>query len=309
MNTKIQSLKAISNSKLNDSFSHAYLFFAEQGVDVLLVAIEAIKIIVCDNDKCMNAKTIEELNYPDLLFINPENNLITKESIISMIKIMSNTSLVINKKKILLIKDIDLGNKYSLNSLLKYIEEPSKNTHIIMTTNKIDALLPTIKSRAQNIMVKRQTTIEIINDLLANKIDPQYIRLFANIFPNADKVKEMDYKKFEKTYSDILDALKKGIDNSEKMKIALSLSITKENILYAISILEYFYFQVQTMIEDEYPLFPNHTSLINKYKKNKIEYSEIQNYISLLKISFMNKGNFNLQKENFLIKLVSIYEG
>ncbi len=309
MDTKIQSLKIISNSKINNSFSHAYLFFAEQGVDVFSVAIEAIKIMICDNDKCMNAKTIEELNYPDLLFVNPENNLITKESIISTIKIMSNTSLLMNKKKILLIKDVDLGNKYSLNSLLKYIEEPSENTHIIMTTNKIDTLLPTIKSRAQNIMVKRETTIQIIDDLLSNKVDAKYIRLFANIFPNANKVKELDYKKFEKTYSNILDALKIGIDNSEKMKMALSLSITKENILHAISILEYFYYQVQTMIEDKYPLFPNYDILINKYKKSKINYSEIQNYISIWKKSFINKGNFNLQKENFLIKLVSIYEG
>jgi DNA polymerase-3 subunit delta' len=281
MNTKIQSLKVIENAKINNTFSHAYLFFGEQGVDVYSVALEAIKIIICNEDKCMKAKTIEELNYPDLLLINPENNLITKESIVSTIKVMSNTSLVSKNKKILLIKDIDLGNKYSLNSLLKYIEDPSKNTHIIMTTNKIDLLLPTIKSRAQNIMVRRQTTDQIIEDLLINKVHDNYIRLFANIFPNATQVKEMNSKVFDSTYLDVLSALNKGIDSSEKMKMELSKSISKENILYAINILEYFYYQIQTNIDEKYPLFPDYNKLINKYKKTQIDYSKIQASISI----------------------------
>ncbi|MGL5205867.1 MAG: AAA family ATPase [Metamycoplasmataceae bacterium] len=308
MSNKINSLKVIENAKLTNSFSHAYLFFGELGVDVFNSAFEAIKLIICEDDKCMQAKTLSELNYPDLLVVNPENNLISKESIISIIKNMSNSSLVMNKKKILLIKDIDLGNKYSLNSLLKYMEEPSENTHIIMTTNRVDFLLPTIKSRAQNIMIRRQTISEIMDELISNNIDEKYIRLFANIFPNSKKAKEIDIKKFEITYSEIMKALELGITNSEKMKIHLYDLITKDNILYSISILEYFYFQVLTVIEDDFPLFPNHKKLINEYKKKEIDYSAIQAELNHWKKTFMNKGNFNLQKENLLIKLVNIYE-
>ena len=215
-----QSLTVIKNSKIKNSFSHAYLFYGEQGVDVFSVALEAIKIMICNDErKCMKSKNILDLNYPDLLFINPENNLITKESIISTIKNMSNTSLVSNNKKILIIKDIHLGNKYSLNSLLKYIEEPSDNTHIIMTTNRIDLLLSTIKSRSQNIMVKRQTTNEIISNLLDSTIDKKYIRLFANIFPNVEKIDEVNFKIFDKSYSNILASLSLGIENPQKMKL------------------------------------------------------------------------------------------
>ncbi|MGL5732772.1 MAG: AAA family ATPase [Metamycoplasmataceae bacterium] len=308
MSSKMNSLKVIENAKLTNSFSHAYLFFGELGVDVFASAFEAIKIIICEDDKCMKAKTLSELNYPDLLVINPENNLITKESIISTIKDMSNSSLVMNKKKILLIKDIDLGNKYSLNSLLKYMEEPSENTHIIMTTNRLDFLLPTIKSRAQNIMVRRQTISEIMDELVENNIDEKYIRLFANIFPNSKKAKEIDIKKFDNTYKEIMKALELGIKNSEKMKIHLYKLLTKDNLLYSISILEYFYFQVLTVIEDKFPLFPNHNKLINEYKKNELDYSAIQVELNHLKRTFLNKGNFNLQKENFLIRLANIYE-
>ncbi len=310
MYSKNLQLKVIENSKINNTFSHAYLFYGEQGVDVFSVALEAIKIMICSDDKkCWSAKSVLDLNYPDLLFINPENNLITKESIISTIKNMSNTSLVLDNKKILIIKDIHLGNKYSLNSLLKYIEEPSDNTHIIMTTNRIDLLLSTIKSRSQNIMVKRQTTNEIIDELTKSKLNKKYIRLFANLFPNSEKINEINFKIFDQIYLNILNSLELGIENPQKMKIEWSACIAKDNILYAINILEYFYYQIQTIIEDKHPLFPDYIDLINQYKTFDIDYGKIQNELSKFKKSFFNKGNFNLQKEDFLLRMINIYEG
>lgn len=309
MSSKIQSLKAIENSKINNSFSHAYLFYGEPGVDIFEIAFEAVKLMVCNDDKCINSKTIEELNYPDLLIINPEKNLIAKTDIVSMIKNMSNTALVKDNKKILIIKNIDLGNKQSLNSLLKYMEDPSENTHIIMTTNKIDLLISTIKSRAQNILVKRKTRNEIIKELKDNNFANNYINLFANIFPNYKKAKEVDMVKFENIYKEIFIALESGISNANKMKLELSSSIQKDNILYAINILEYFYYQTQTIIDEKYPLFPKYTSLINKHKSKDKKYGSMLHELSVLKKSILNKGNFNLQKEIFLLRMVKIYEG
>ncbi|MDK2819409.1 MAG: hypothetical protein KFW07_01090 [Mycoplasmataceae bacterium] len=308
MSTKIQSLKVIENAKKNNKFSHAYLFFGELGVDVFEAAFEAIKLMICENDKCMSYKNIEELNYPDLIVINPEKNLISKESIVSTLKEVSNTSLVNNKKKILIIKDVHLGNNSSLNSLLKFIEEPPKNTYIIMTTNRIDFLISTIKSRAQNIMIKRPATNEIIKDFIKLGIKEKYIRLFANTYPNIEKINEIDLLKFETTYSKIMKALEVGIDHPNRMKLDLSNIIAKDNFSYSMNILEYFYFQVQTLINDDHPLFPNHIKLINQYKDEDIDYSKIHNMISIFKKSIINRGNFNLQKENFLLKLLELYD-
>lgn len=308
MSTKIQWLKVIENAKKNNKFSHAYLFFGELGVDVFKAAFEAIKLMICENDKCISYRKIEELNYPDLIIINPEKNLISKENIVSTLREISNTALVNNNKKILIIKDVHLGNHSSLNSLLKFIEEPPKNTYIIMTTNRIDLLMSTIKSRAQNIMIKRPSTTQIIEDFIKLDIDKKYIRLFANAYPNIEKINEIDLPKFEKTYLKIMEALEVGIDHPNKMKLNLSNIIAKDNFLYSMNILEYFYFQVQTLINDDYPLFPNHIKLINKHKNEEVDYSRIHNMISEFKKSIINRGSFNLQKENFLLKLLEIYD-
>ncbi len=309
MFNKNQSLKVIENAKINNTFSHAYLFFGEPGVDVIEVAFEAVKLMICNTNKCMKSKTFEELNYPDLLVINPEKKLITKNDIVSTIKNMSNTSLVNNNKKILIINDIDLGNKFSLNSLLKYMEDPSYNTHIIMTTNKIDMIITTIKSRSQNILVKRKTINQIIDDFVESKIDKKYTRLFANIFPSIEKIKQVDMTNFEKIYQEIFIALNFGLLNPNEMKIKLSKYISKENVNYLLCILEYFYYQLKTSIDEKFPLFPNHKSLINKYKIRNKDYGPMLQEISIFRKNLNNKGNFNLQKENFLLRMVKIYEG
>lgn len=51
--------------------------------------------------------------------------------------------------KFYLIKNIDLASKYVLNALLKFIEEPPKNTIAIFSTKNLNQVLKTIKSRCQ----------------------------------------------------------------------------------------------------------------------------------------------------------------
>ncbi|HCA43887.1 MAG TPA: hypothetical protein DEP28_11620 [Bacteroidetes bacterium] len=56
-----------------------------------------------------------------------------------------------NVKKVYIISDADLMNVYTSNSLLKILEEPPKNSVIILTTSRINSLLPTIVGRCQKI--------------------------------------------------------------------------------------------------------------------------------------------------------------
>ena len=45
------------------------------------------------------------------------------------------------------------------------------------------------------------------------------------------------------------------------------------------------------------------------YKEKDKNFGSILHEISIFKKIISNKGNFNLQKENFLLKVVKIYEG
>ncbi len=55
------------------------------------------------------------------------------------------------KKKIFIISVCDMMNIQSSNSLLKILEEPPKDSVLILTTSKINSLLPTIIGRCQKI--------------------------------------------------------------------------------------------------------------------------------------------------------------
>jgi len=57
------------------------------------------------------------------------------------------------KKKIFVISKCDKMNQNSANSLLKILEEPPKDSILILTTSKINSLLPTIIGRCQKIKV------------------------------------------------------------------------------------------------------------------------------------------------------------
>jgi len=56
-----------------------------------------------------------------------------------------------NKTKVFLISDADNMNPQSANALLKVLEEPPKNSLLILTTSKLNSLLPTIVGRCQKI--------------------------------------------------------------------------------------------------------------------------------------------------------------
>ena len=55
------------------------------------------------------------------------------------------------KKKIFLISNCDRMNQNSSNALLKILEEPPKDSILILTTSKLNSLLPTIIGRCQKI--------------------------------------------------------------------------------------------------------------------------------------------------------------
>jgi DNA polymerase-3 subunit delta' len=56
---------------------------------------------------------------------------------------------VTSEKIVAILDGIDLMNKESANALLKTLEEPPPGTHIILLTDRIQAVLPTIISRCQ----------------------------------------------------------------------------------------------------------------------------------------------------------------
>ncbi|MEO8446085.1 MAG: hypothetical protein ABI528_01250 [bacterium] len=62
------------------------------------------------------------------------------------------------KKKVFIISKADMMNAQSANSLLKILEEPPKDSVLILTASRIDSLLPTIIGRCQKIKFNQLTS-------------------------------------------------------------------------------------------------------------------------------------------------------
>lgn len=304
----INELQIFENAINNNKLAHAYLLYAQKGIDLEPHILDIIKLLFKKMLKIdLNVNHIDQINYIDFKVVRPnQDGLITKESINLVVNTFYESALSSQAMKILYVKDVDLGNKFSLNALLKFVEEPVKNLIILFSTNHFDQVISTITSRTQNIYVKSQnlaTKIAIIEQFL--KTDK--LALIAHIYQNPEDAKTIDLKLFEKTYQQILEILKLSIKDPYYIKAALSTIWTKENSDLILNILQFFYYQVQININHQWPLFPQAEQLINSYKIVLINYNQIIQMISDFHYAIKHYANFNLQKINFLNQLETLY--
>lgn len=125
-------------------------------------------------------KQIENYTYSDLIYIDCSKNQLKKEDVQNIIKTFSNTGSYDINKKFYIIKNIENSNIQSLNSLLKFLEEPFESVYAILTTNNLNKVLPTIVSRTQKYIINEVD--EELFSTLKNKFNitneqEKYIRL------------------------------------------------------------------------------------------------------------------------------------
>jgi DNA polymerase-3 subunit delta' len=129
-------------------------------------------------DQCLSCRKIEKLIHPDVKMIFPvpsvktqeEKERFKKEKInepYTIVKFDKNVNIPVDeiremqnklylkpfegKRKVVIITEVENMHPSSANSLLKTLEEPPKDSHLILTTTDINRLLPTVVSRCQQI--------------------------------------------------------------------------------------------------------------------------------------------------------------
>ncbi|AZG68920.1 hypothetical protein [Mycoplasma struthionis] len=123
-----------------------------------------------------NFYTLGDIDFGSLYFlINGEDKNIAKEDLVKIQSELEIAPLENNKRKILIIKNIENGTEKSLSSLLKFLEEPPKNTIILMTSVNKKDVLKTIKSRAFNIDIFAEDS-----ELLKQADVDNFIDLYQN---------------------------------------------------------------------------------------------------------------------------------
>jgi DNA polymerase III subunit delta' len=141
-----------------ERLGHAYLFTGPDGVGKTLLAQEAAKALLCRGDgarpcgACKDCHLFAHDGHPDFLLLEPQGDsrVIRIDQVRDLIHTFSLMP-VQGARRVAIIRDADVIVEAAGNALLKTLEEPPSFALLILTSSRPRALLPTLRSRCQEI--------------------------------------------------------------------------------------------------------------------------------------------------------------
>ncbi len=149
-----------------DNVSHAYLFSGPGGIGKGLIARAFSKALITKNSKDEEAKIVSQIEKgtcPDFTDMAVEESLIKVEVVRDLIEKLSMSPS--GNVKVFLMENVERMNIASANALLKILEEPPKNTVILMTCLSSTLIPETVLSRARHIKLfppKKERSVEFL---------------------------------------------------------------------------------------------------------------------------------------------------
>lgn len=145
--------KLIIKSFNEEKNSHAFLFVTNNVDRCYQDCIDIIKKVNClrdslENCTCNVCNTIDKNTNPDVISVFPDGKEIKKDQVLEIIRKFSMKP-SISKYSSYIIFNADKMNDSTANKLLKFLEEPEGKIIGFYITDKLQAILPTIKSRCE----------------------------------------------------------------------------------------------------------------------------------------------------------------
>jgi DNA polymerase-3 subunit delta' len=165
-----------------ENIPHALLFSGPDKIGKKKTALEFVKSIFCKKlcGECYSCRTIDSGTFPDLITLSAVEGNIEIEQIRDLQNRLSLKSYN-NSLKVGIINDAHLMRKDAQNSLLKTLEEPKGDTLLILITAYPEMLLPTIRSRLQQIKFSIVSRKEIEGHLVSLGADTEKSKEIAMI--------------------------------------------------------------------------------------------------------------------------------
>ncbi len=135
--------------------SHAYLFTGKGGEDKKRAAFLLVKSLLCEKadpfacEECALCERVEHKQYADFVYRDIREEKTGVEDIRSILSDMQKTAMEEYGRRMLVLDHSELLNDNCTNALLKFLEEPAENTTIVLITDELDHILPTVRSRCQ----------------------------------------------------------------------------------------------------------------------------------------------------------------
>ncbi|SEB19930.1 DNA polymerase-3 subunit delta' [Thalassobacillus cyri] len=190
--------KMLINSFKKNRISHAYLFQGSQGTGKREIGLLFTKAIFCPNrdgaepcHRCNACKRIESGNHPDVHWIKPDGQSIKKDQILHLQKEFTYTGLESNQK-VYIVESADKMTVNAANRLLKFLEEPSKQTTAMLLTENSHAILDTIRSRCQLMAFQPLNAQNVEEKLTGEGVSESTAKLLSQMTNNLSEALEIN---------------------------------------------------------------------------------------------------------------------
>ena len=138
---------------------HALLISGSAGIGKNHFAQALTALLLCQSPeagtacaRCRSCGLLQAGTHTDLLALSLEDG--SRQIKVDQIRTLgafANKTASLGRRKIISLADADSMNLSAANALLKNLEEPSADTHLILVADNLGRLVPTVRSRCQNI--------------------------------------------------------------------------------------------------------------------------------------------------------------
>jgi len=211
--------KILKKSLGRNRIPNSLLFFGPEGVgkkDVALVLAKALNCLKKKDDACeicASCRAIENGNFPDVMAIAPEKNILKIEQMRTM-KQTAYLKPMVGRKRVFIIDKAEKMNEEAANSVLKILEEPPAFTHIILITHNPFLILPTIRSRCQDLSFSQISKQDIEKVLVERGEEAEKARIISLLVRgNLKQALNLEWEEiqpFREKAWQLLDAVSRG---------------------------------------------------------------------------------------------------
>jgi len=295
---------------------NSFLFESNDEVYLQNFAYSYAQFLFCTNkqnkpcNNCISCQKVSLLKHADLTIYPKNGKTILVDDVKDLINNVNLTPIE-SDKKVFVFNNFSQATPQAQNKLLKILEEPPKNTYIILCVTNINTVLATILSRCKKIRLKPLKNEEL-NSVLNSTISQQNALAELNI-AQGNLTKLLNYSSnsmFITTYNNVFKTLLELKDSKKLIKYSCLFNATKTTFEMSLEIFESVFRDIILLRLNKQNLVKNTanlTQLIDVSKDFNCDMADlIIKKIYAIKKQLTFNCNYVLLVDNFLLYVLEV---
>ncbi|MEX2416712.1 MAG: DNA polymerase III subunit delta' [Paenibacillaceae bacterium] len=192
-----QAIRLLQNGLRSGNYSHAYIFHGPPGTGKKAAAMAFARALLCEQQSddscgaCIECRKMDNGNHTAIQTIVPDGASVKIEQIRELQKQFAYRNTSTSAVQLYIIHEAEKMTVNAANSLLKFLEEPNSRVVAILITHNGQALLPTIRSRAQSVPFVPLAPQQMAPLLIAEGLSSPLVQAAVHLTSGIEAAKEL----------------------------------------------------------------------------------------------------------------------